>query len=85
MNIDGTFRPHQEGEISSTFKNDWYLRKGESRDKMGECLKKKKRPIPRSTEDAPSDHTQFPLQRLEIQNNEQFIDTYTLSMGNYLD
>ncbi len=28
------------GAISSTFTIDWYLRKGESRDKMGEWLKK---------------------------------------------
>jgi hypothetical protein len=40
MNIDGTFRPHQNGAISATFTSDWYLRKGESRDKMGEWLKK---------------------------------------------
>ena len=36
MNSDGTFRPHQGGAISATFTSDWYLRKGESRDKMGE-------------------------------------------------
>ncbi len=41
MNIDGTFRPHQDGATSATFTSDWYLRKGESRDKMGEWLKKK--------------------------------------------
>jgi hypothetical protein len=40
MNIDGTFRPHQDGAISATFTSDWYQRKGESRDKMGEWLKK---------------------------------------------
>ncbi len=31
---------HQIGSISSTFTSDWYLRKGESRDKMGEWMKK---------------------------------------------
>jgi hypothetical protein len=42
MNIDGTFRPHQNGRISTTFTSDWYLhKKGENREKMGECLKKK--------------------------------------------
>jgi hypothetical protein len=40
MNIDRSFRMHQNGAISSTFTSDWYLRKGESQDKMGECLKK---------------------------------------------
>jgi hypothetical protein len=40
MNIDGFFWLHQSGAISSTFTSDWYLRKGESRDKMGEWLKK---------------------------------------------
>jgi hypothetical protein len=39
-NNDGSFRPNQSGAISSTFTSDWYLRKGESRDKMGEWLKK---------------------------------------------
>ena len=40
MNIDGTFLSHQKGAISGTFTRDWYLRKGASRDKMGEWLKK---------------------------------------------
>jgi hypothetical protein len=40
MNIDGTFLPHQKGAISETFTSDWYLRKGESRVKMGKWLKK---------------------------------------------
>jgi hypothetical protein len=40
LNIDGSFRLHRSGAISATFTLDWYLRKGESRDKMGECLKK---------------------------------------------
>jgi hypothetical protein len=40
MNIDRSFRQYQSGAISSTFTSDWYLRKGESRDKMGEWLKK---------------------------------------------
>ncbi len=40
MNNDGSFVTHQVGAISSTFTSDWYLRKGESRDKMGEWLKK---------------------------------------------
>jgi hypothetical protein len=39
-NIDVIFRPHQGGAISATFTSAWYLRKGESRDKMGEWLKK---------------------------------------------
>ncbi len=39
MNIDRSFRLNQTGAISTTFTIDWYLRKGESRDKMGECLK----------------------------------------------
>jgi ribonuclease HI len=34
VNIDGSFRLHQNGAISSTFTSDWYLHKGESRDKM---------------------------------------------------
>ena len=36
MNIDGTFHPHLGGAISATFTRDWYLYKGENRDKMGE-------------------------------------------------
>ena len=40
MNNDGSFVTHQLEAISSTFTSDWYLRKGESRDKMGEWLKK---------------------------------------------
>jgi hypothetical protein len=40
INKDGTFLPHRKGAISATFTSDWYLRKGESRDKMGEWLKK---------------------------------------------
>ncbi len=36
VNIDGSFRLHQSGVISKTFTINWYLRKGESRDKMGE-------------------------------------------------
>jgi hypothetical protein len=40
INIDGSFWLHQSGAISATFTSDWYLRKGESRDKMGEWLKK---------------------------------------------
>jgi hypothetical protein len=41
VNNDGSFVTHQIGAISSTFTSDWYLRKGDSRDKMGECLEKK--------------------------------------------
>jgi hypothetical protein len=40
MSDDGSFVTHQHGAISSTFTSDWYLRKGESRDKMGEWLEK---------------------------------------------
>ncbi len=40
MNEDGTFLPHQKGAIAATFTSDRCLRKGESRDKLGECLKK---------------------------------------------
>jgi ribonuclease HI len=40
MSDDGSFVTHQHGAISSTFTSDWYLRRGESRDKMGEWLKK---------------------------------------------
>jgi hypothetical protein len=40
MSDDGSFVTHQHGTISSTFTSDWYLRKGESRDKMGEWLEK---------------------------------------------
>jgi predicted Zn-ribbon and HTH transcriptional regulator len=40
MNIEGTFLPHQKGAISATFTSDWYLRKGETQDKLGEWLKK---------------------------------------------
>jgi hypothetical protein len=35
MNIDGTFLPHQKGATSTTFTSAWYLRSGESRDKLG--------------------------------------------------
>ena len=37
---DGSFRLHHKGAITGTFTGDWYLRKGESRDKLGEWLKK---------------------------------------------
>jgi hypothetical protein len=40
VNNDGSFVTHQIGAISSTFTSDWYLRKGESREKMGKWLKK---------------------------------------------
>ena len=40
-NIDGTFLLYQKGPISTTFTIDWYLHKGENRDKMGTWLKKK--------------------------------------------
>jgi hypothetical protein len=40
MNTYRTFPPHQKGAISATFTSDRYLLKGESRDKMGEWLKK---------------------------------------------
>ncbi len=36
VNVDGSFRLHQSGAISATFTSDWYQRKGESRDTMGE-------------------------------------------------
>ncbi len=39
MNNDGSFVTHQLGAISSTFTSDWYLRKGDSRDKMGDEIK----------------------------------------------
>ena len=42
MDEDGTFLPHQTGTISTTLTSDWYVRKGENRDKLGECLKKTK-------------------------------------------
>jgi hypothetical protein len=31
---------HNKGAISAPFTSDWYLREGESRDKLGEWLKK---------------------------------------------
>ena len=37
---DGTFLLHKIGAISSTFTSDWLLTEGESRDKLGEWLKK---------------------------------------------
>ena len=37
---DGTFLLHNKGAITSTFTGDWLLTKGESRDKLGEWLKK---------------------------------------------
>ena len=40
MGIDGTFLLHQTGAISTTFTSDWYLRKGESQDTLGEWQKK---------------------------------------------
>jgi hypothetical protein len=40
MNVDGTFLPDLKGKISTTFTSDWYLDKGENRDKLGEWVKK---------------------------------------------
>jgi hypothetical protein len=37
---DGTFLQHKKGAITSTFTGDWLLTEGESRDKLGEWLKK---------------------------------------------
>jgi hypothetical protein len=37
---DGTFLLHKKGTITSTFTGDWLLTDGESRDKLGEWLKK---------------------------------------------
>jgi hypothetical protein len=37
---DGTFLLHKKGAITSTFTGDWLLTEGESRDKLGEWLKK---------------------------------------------
>ena len=37
---DGTFLLHNKGDITSTFTGDWLLTEGESRDKLGEWLKK---------------------------------------------
>ena len=37
---DGTFLQHKKGTITSTFTGDWLLTEGESRDKLGEWLKK---------------------------------------------
>ena len=37
---DGTFLLYNKGAITSTFTGDWLLTKGESRDKLGEWLKK---------------------------------------------
>jgi hypothetical protein len=37
---DGTFLLHKKGDITSTFTGDWLLTEGESRDKLGEWLKK---------------------------------------------
>jgi hypothetical protein len=69
MNNDGSFVTHQVGTISSTFTSDWYLRKGESRDKMGEWLKKATvRSGP--AEDAPNQYTQFPIELLAKQNHQ---------------
>jgi hypothetical protein len=65
MNIDGTFLPHQKGAISATFTIDWYLRKGESQDKMREWFQ-----ISRSVENSPSDHTQLSIELLATQDHE---------------
>ena len=37
---DGTFLLHKKGVITNTFTGDWLLTEGESRDKLGEWLKK---------------------------------------------
>ena len=68
--MDGSFRPHHSGAISTTFTSDWYLLKGESRDKMGECLKKTTVRSPTPAEDAPSEYTQLPVELLATQDHE---------------
>ena len=64
------FRPHQGEAISATFTSDWYLHKGESRDKMGEWLKKTTVRSPTPAEDAPSEYTQLPVELLATQDHE---------------
>ena len=75
MNIDGTFRPHQGGAISATFTSDWYLYKGESRDKMGEWLKKKtvrsqdqRRMIQANTHSFPSNYWRHKITKTKESN-----------------
>jgi hypothetical protein len=36
---DGSFMPHQQGPITSTFTGDWFLREGEGRELLGEWMK----------------------------------------------
>jgi len=75
MNIDGTFLPHQKGAISATFTSDWYLRKGENRDKMGEWLKKttvrsqdKRRMLQANTHSLPSNHWRHKITKTKESN-----------------
>ena len=39
INEDGSFRPHQKGIITATYIADWFLREGQSRQKLGEWMK----------------------------------------------
>ena len=64
VNNDGSFVTHQIGVISSTFTSDWYLRKGGSRDKMGEWLKKATVRSQDQRRMLPSKHTQLPIELL---------------------
>ena len=53
---------HHKGAISATFTSDWYLREGESRDKLGESKRQQKRQqydLLRPEKTASDDNTQF--------------------------
>jgi hypothetical protein len=38
-NENGLFMPHQKGPITSTITADWFLRKGQGRELLGEWMK----------------------------------------------
>ena len=61
---DGTFLFHNKGVIPSIFTGDWFLTEGESRDKLGECLKENTESTSRPEENAQVNYALFPVELL---------------------
>jgi hypothetical protein len=90
MNIDRTFRPHQDGVISTTFASDWYLCKGESRDKMGEWLKKttvrtqdQRKMLQANTHSFPSNYCRHKTTKAKESNRCNLYRTLWISEGRF--
>jgi hypothetical protein len=67
-NIDGTFRPPRRSNLINLYKQLVPTQGREPRQDGG-VAKENNSPIPRSTEDAPSEHTQLPVELLATQDH----------------